>query len=337
MRNEKGSKVKEKVLETIEKYSLIQNGDKLVLGVSGGPDSITMLDILCKIKKEEKIKFEIVVAHINHQIRKEANEDEKYVKEFCEKNEIKFFVLRIDVKEYANNNKIGLEEAGRKVRYDFFDEVMKLTNSNKIAIAHNKNDKVETIIMNIFRGSGIYGLRGIEPKRKDKYIRPLIECERKEIEEYCEENHLEPRIDKTNFENDYTRNKIRNIVLPYVEKEFNPNFIETLNRLSDVAEETERYLEYETKKIYEKIIISSESKKVVLDLREFNKQDILIQKRIILYSIGKVLGNVQNIEKVNVEDIIKLCHNNIGNKYLKPNKKIKVLVNKGKIFFEEVI
>ena len=191
----------EKVKETIKKYNLIENGDRLVLGVSGGPDSITMLDILNKLKNSD-----------------ESTDDEKYVENYCKKNGIKFYLQRIDVNEYANNNKMGTEEAGRKIRYEFFDEVMKVTNSNKIAIAHNKNDKIETIIMNIFRGTGLLGLKGIEPKRNDKYIRPLIECERKEIEEYCEKNNLNPRIDKTNFSNDYTRNKVRNVVLPYIEK-----------------------------------------------------------------------------------------------------------------------
>ena len=143
-----------------------------------------MLDILCKIKKENEINFDLVVAHINHMIREEAIDDEKYVEDYCKKNQIKFYAQRIDVKKYANNNKIGLEEAGRKLRYDFFEEVMKLSQANKIAIAHNKNDKAETIIMNIFRGSGISGLKGIEPERCNKYIRPLIECERKEIEQY---------------------------------------------------------------------------------------------------------------------------------------------------------
>ena len=164
-----------KVFETITKFKLIQDGDKIVLGVSGGPDSICMLDILNQLKND-KIKFDIIVAHINHQIREEANQDEKYVQNYCKKNNIKFCVQRIDVKKYANNNKIGLEEAGRKLRYIFFDEVMKLNNGNKIAIAHNKNDKIETIIMNEIRGCGLSGLKGIEPMRNNRIIRPLIEC-----------------------------------------------------------------------------------------------------------------------------------------------------------------
>ena len=191
--------MKEKVLETIKKYNLIVDKDKIVLGVSGGPDSISMLDILRKIKEEKIIDFEIVVAHINHMIREEAIEDEKYVQKYCENHNIECYIKRIDVQKIANNKKIGTEEAGRNARYEFFDEIMQKTASNKISIAHNKNDKIETIIMHLLRGSGISGLKGIEPIRDNKYIRPLIECERKEIEQYCEYNKLEPRIDKTNF------------------------------------------------------------------------------------------------------------------------------------------
>ena len=325
--------MEQKVLKTIKKYNLIEDGDKIIVGVSGGPDSISLLDILNRIQKNQTIIFDIIAVHINHQIREEANDDEKYVEEYCKKNKIKFYSKRIDVIKYANNNKIGLEEAGRKVRYDFFDKILKKENANKIAIAHNKNDKAETIIMNIIRGSGISGLRGIEPKRDEKYIRPIIECERNEIEKYAKDNNLNPRIDKTNFENDCTRNKIRNIVLPYIKKEFNPNIVETMNRLSEVAIETDEYIKKQVMEIYNKIKIEENKGNIILNLKEFNTKDKIIREKLLMLAISKTLGNSQNIEKVNIEDIIKMCENNIGNKYLMPNKNIKILVNKGKIFF----
>lgn len=324
--------LKEQVLNTIKKYDLINENDKIICGVSGGPDSICMLDILKDLKKE--LNFEIIVCHVNHLIREEAISDEEYVKKYCKENEIKCYIKRIDVKNYANNNKQGTEEAGRTVRYEFFEEILKKEKANKIAIAHNKNDKVETIIMNILRGSGVSGLKGIEPERNNKYIRPLIETQRLEIEKYCEENSLNPRIDKTNFINDCTRNKIRNIVLPYIKEEFNPNIIKTICRLSDVIKEEDEYLEQISIDIFNKIKIREEKGKIVLNLKEFNKQNIVIKKRIIIYAIEKAVGNVQNIEKVNIDDIIKLCEKNIGNKYIMPNKNTKILVNKGQIFFE---
>ena len=324
--------LKEQVLNTIKKYDLINENDKIICGVSGGPDSICMLDILKDLKEE--LKFELIVCHVNHLIREEAISDEEYVVNYCKVNNIKYYVKRIDVKKYADNNKQGTEEAGRNVRYEFFEEILQKEGANKIAIAHNKNDKIETIIMNMLRGSGISGLKGIEPKRENKYIRTLIETERTSIEEYCEEKNLRPRIDKTNFINDCTRNKIRNVVIPYIKNEFNPNIINTMDRLSSIIEEENRYLEKITIDVFEKLKIKEEKGHLVLKLKEFNKQDIVIKKRLILYAINKTIGNVQNIEKVNINDIIKLCEKNIGNKYLMPNKNIKILVNKNQIFFE---
>ena len=328
--------LKKHVLETIKKYNLIEQNDKIVCAVSGGPDSICMLDILRRIKEEKQINFDIVVCHINHMIRVEATADEQYVENYCKKNDIPFFVKRVDVKKIAEANKQGTEEAGRKVRYDFFEEIFQKENATKIAIAHNKNDKIETIIMNVFRGSGISGLRGIEPIRDNKFIRPLIETERTEIEKYCEDNRLNPRIDKTNFINDVTRNKIRNIVIPYIKNEFNPNFINTLNRLSNVITEEDEYMKKRTIEVYTKIKIQEKEGYIVLDLKEFNKQEEVIRKRLIIYTIAKTIGSAQNIEKVNIEDIIKLCSNNIGNKYLTPNKNIKISVGKGQVVFEKI-
>ena len=356
-----------KVLDTIKKYHLIETGDKLVLGVSGGPDSITMLDILLKIKQEKQIAFDMVVAHVNHMIREEANEDEEFVKKYCIKNNIQFFSKSIDVQKIANTNKISTEEAGRYVRYDFFDEVLEKMHGTKIAIAHNKNDKVETIIMNELRGCGIQGLKGIEPVR-EHYIRPLIECERKEIEEYCMENHIEPRMDKTNFENIYTRNKIRNIVIPYIQQEFNPNIIETMDRLSNLVTEQEVYIKKQTKIVYEKILLeenipfhqnlkskeneeeqisekrneemfqnTNDKEYIVLDLKGFNKQEKVIKSNLILYTITRLFHTTQGIEKIHIEDIIKLCTNNIGNKFLMPNKHLKVFIKNGKIKFSKEI
>lgn len=323
--------MKNKVIETIKKYKLIEAGDKIVLGVSGGPDSISMLNILNEIKDE--FDFKIYVAHINHLIREEAIDDEKFVENYCKKNDIPFFCKRAEVQKIAKTQKIGTEEAGRNVRYEFFEEVCSKVGANKIAIAHNKNDKIETIIMHLLRGSGLSGLKGMQPIRDNKYIRPLIECERNEIEQYCEENKLEPRIDKTNFENEYTRNKIRNIVIPYIKNEFNPNIIETVDRLSQVATDESNYIDNQAQNIYKKILVEKKEKEIILNWKEFNKQEKVIKNRIILYTVKQLLGSTQGIEKIHIEAIIKLCDNNIGNKFLTPNKKIKILVNDKKIFF----
>lgn len=387
--------MKNKVLNTIKKYNLIQENDKIVIGVSGGPDSMCLLHILNGLK--EKLNFEIVVAHINHMIRKEAEEETQYVKNFCDKLGIKCYIKRIDVIDKSNKEKIGTEEAGRKARYDFFEEVLNIVNANKIATAHNENDNAETVLMNIFRGAGTSGLKGIEPIRDNKYIRPIIECERSEIEEYCRVNKLQPKIDKTNFENVYTRNKIRNVLIPEIKKQFNPNIIESLNKLSILSRQENNFIQEYAKNIMENELIvekdlenlqqsrnekqnnkicreqmqkekiakdklqkgqmqknqiekeemqrkqlqkeqiskekTQNNKSIVLNLKKFNQLDDVIKNRIVLEAIQRVLGSTQGIEKIHVDDIVKLCSKNIGNKYLTPNKNIKVLVKDGNITF----
>lgn len=324
--------MEEKILEIIKRYNLIENGDKIVVGVSGGPDSITLLNVLKNIKEKEIIKFNLVVCHINHMIREEAISDEKYVEEYCKKNNIEFFAKRIKVEEMAEKEKIGTEEAGRKARYEFFNEILNKTNANKIATAHTANDNAETVLMNIIRGSGTLGLKGIEAKN-GKLIRPLIECKRSKIEKYCKDENLNPRIDKTNFENIYTRNKVRNMLIPYIENNFNPNIIEAINRLSDLSKQENDFLEKLTKEAYKKILVEQKKNEIILDLNSFNSQEIVIKNRLVLYTINILFGTRSGIEKKHIEDIIKLCSNNIGNKFLIPNKKVKILVKNKKIFF----
>ena len=286
--------MKNKIIQTIKKYELIQKGDKIVVAVSGGPDSMCMLNILVELVKNEAEdrfrKVQIVVAHVNHQIRKEAVEDEQYVKKYCEKNQIEFYLKSIDIQKMANTNKIGTEEAGRIARYEFFQEVLEKTKATKIAVAHNKNDKIETIFMHLLRGSGVEGLKGIEPKR-GKIIRPLIECERREIEKYCEDKKLEPRIDKTNFDNTYHRNKVRNVVIPYIQQEFNPNIINTIDRFSNITILENEYMEKQTEKIYQELLLEENQEKIEIHLKKFNLQEKVIKARLIRYIIKRLFRN----------------------------------------------
>ena len=344
--------LEDKVLDTINKYGMIKKNDKVVIGVSGGPDSMTLLNILNNLK--EKIEIEIYVAHINHMIREEADEETEYVKEFCERIGVSFFFKRVDVESEAEKLKIGTEEAGRNIRYEFFIEVANKVGANKIATAHNSNDNAETVLMNIIRGSSISGLKGIEKVRDEKFIRPIIECNRDEIEEYCKINNLNPKYDKSNLENIYTRNKIRNMLIPFIKKEFNPNIIEGINRLSSIAYEEEQFINKIVEKEYKKLLISvnknseerennktknktniktNNRKEIVLNMKEFNILDYVIKAKIILYAISQVSGSATGIGKIHIDDIIRLCNNNIGNKFLIPKKGIKVYVKKGKIFF----
>lgn len=340
--------LEDKVLQTINNYNMINENDKIVVGVSGGPDSISLLYVLNNLQK--KLNIKIYVAHINHMIRKEAEEESQYVEQNCEKLKLEFYMKKIDVQAEAKRLKIGTEEAGRNIRYEFFEEVAQKVGANKIATAHNSNDNAETVLMNIIRGTSISGLKGIEKVRDGKYIRPLIECSRAEIEEYSTINDLRPKYDKSNNENIYTRNKVRNLLIPYLQKEFNPSIVEGINRLSNIAVEEEHFINKIVENEYERLLINvnekdksyenaetrnglEKRKQIILNLKEFNKLDKVIKSRLILYTILKVYGTSAGIEKIHIDNIIKLCSNNIGNKFLSPRKGIKIYVKKGKIFF----
>lgn len=327
--------IEEKILNTIKEYQLIGPEDVVLVAVSGGPDSMCLLNSLLSLKDELKIK-EIAVAHVNHMIRKEAEEETKYVKEFCENKGIRFFVKYVDIPKISKKEKIGEEEAGRKERYNFFEEISEQINANKIAIAHNYNDNAETILMHLMRGSGLQGLVGIKPKLGN-YIRPIIQCRRDEIEQYCREQNLNPKFDKSNENNLYTRNKIRNKLIPYLQEEFNPNIIETLNRLSNLVSQEEDYIEKEIQRNYKNILIKKEENKISISSKGLIQLDKYISSRIILSIIKELFGNTKGVESIHIDDILKLCENNIGNKYLTPNKNIKVFIKSGIVSFEKVL
>ena len=322
--------ITEVIKNTIKKYNLIQEQDVIVVAVSGGPDSMCLLDNLINLKDELKIK-EIVVAHLNHMIRSEANSETEYVKEYCDKKNIRCFIKYVNIKKITQEQKIGTEEAGRNERYKMFDEVAKEVNATKIAIAHNLKDNCETVLMHLLRGSGTSGLSGIRPYSQGKYIRPLIKCSRESIEEYCKEQNLNPKYDKTNEDNTYTRNKIRNELIPYIQKKINPNIIETIDRLSELIGYEEAYIEKQLENAYKEMLISQEKEKIILNLKKFNNSDYIIKSKIIMHTIKELFGSTKGIEKKHIEDIIKLCSNNIGNKYLTPNKNTKVFVKNKQI------
>ena len=357
-------KLEQNFLDTIKENNLINKGDVIVVGVSGGPDSITLLTCLNKYKDYFEIK--LICAHINHLIRKDSTEDEQFVENVCEKMGIKCYVKRAEVEKIAKEQKKGSEEVGRKIRYDFFDIIAKKENANKIAIAHNMNDNAETMLLNIIRGSGMQGLEGIQAEEYGKYIRPLINCSREDIEEYCEKYNLQPRIDSTNKENIYRRNIIRNKLLPEI-KELNPNIVQSLSNLSKIVKVQNMHIKNEVENIYNRIATetpnvnnskeecngainktnNSESSlqktksrvgnetlgKIELHLLEFQKLGQSLKQNLIIYTINKVLGNARNIEKTNIDDIIKMCGRNIGNKYMYPNKNLKILIKNKKIIF----
>lgn len=294
----------EKVLETISKYNLINRGETVVVAVSGGPDSICLLHILHKISQNLDIK--LYVAHLNHQIRGlDAYLDSLYVMKFCEKLGVTCFIRSIDVPAFCEENKLGIEEGARKLRYEMFDEIKNKVGADKVAIGHNKSDQAETIIMRIMRGTGLQGLRGIEYKREDGVIRPILDLSREEIEKYCEEHNLSPRIDKTNLDDIYSRNKIRLKMIPYMKKEFNDNVVDNIVRMSSnlkvdsdyINEQVENAFSYSVKKYEDGVYIFTEY---------MDKFHLAIQNRLIFKSIKEILGDIKLIDKKHIEDVLSL-------------------------------
>mgnify|MGYP000852373627 FL=1 len=304
--------MKTKVLKTIREYNLIEDKDNIVVGVSGGPDSMTLLYVLLDIKKE--IHMNIYVAHVNHGVRgKEADEDEEYVRKISKSLGLPFYSKRIDMEGYAKENKLSSEEAGRKLRYEFFREILSSVGGGKIAVAHNKNDQAETLLMRFLRGTGIDGLKGMEYKKGD-IIRPLLDISRKEIEAYVSERHIQTRLDKTNLEPIYNRNKIRLELIPYIEKNFNPNIIETLSRTSKVMMLDSSFLEDYSWKIYYEIVKVQNESSIILDKGLFLKQDKSIMQRVIRNSILKINGSLQGFTERHISDIVNLFKDNTTGK-----------------------
>lgn len=226
------------VLETILKYDMISKGDSVCVGLSGGADSVCLLCVLDSLKDE--LNISLSACHINHKLRGEDSEkDMRFVKELCERKNIPLSVFEIDIAKEANLRKIGLEQCGRQVRYECFKNCGKI-----IATAHNACDNAETVLLNLTRGSALEGLTGIPPINKKngmKIIRPLINCQRSEIEEYLSEKNQDFVTDKSNFEPVYNRNIIRLNVIPELKK-INPSFEKAVERMNEIVGDDARFL-----------------------------------------------------------------------------------------------
>lgn len=302
----------EKVLGTINKYNLIQDGDSIVLGLSGGPDSVCLLHILNRLK--EKLDIEIYAAHLNHQIRGiEAQKDALYIADLCEKMGVTFFVKSINVPKYCEDNGLSVEEGARKLRYEMFYEIMHKTKSNKIAIGHNLNDQAETVLMRMMRGTGLQGLKGIDHVRDNVIIRPILDIDRADIEKYCEDHDLNPRIDKTNLQSIYTRNKIRLELIPYMKDNFNPNIIESIVRMSNSLRSDNDYIEQEAE-IKFKEVSSLKENSAEIELKDYLNLHNAIKVRVLRNAIKHILGDTNFVDQKHIDDIIELEGENKVNK-----------------------
>ena len=298
----------EKFKNFIEENKLIEKGDSIVSAVSGGSDSVFMLEMLLAIKDDYNLK--IIVSHVNHGLRgAEAQRDEDFVKKLAEKNRLIYEVEHIDMAGYAKEHSLTCEEAGRKLRYLFFEEIKEKYKADKVAIAHNENDVAETTFLNIFRGTGLDGLESI-PLRRDFYIRPILCFEKSEILDFLKENNIHYVDDSTNFTNDYKRNMIRNEIIPFIKKNFNENIVSSMSRLASIAKENNLYLEDIINDKYINIVNAN-----TISREGFNELNHYEKTLVLRKFLRENLNYLNNISKDNIEDMINLISLDSGKKY----------------------
>ncbi|WP_207736476.1 tRNA lysidine(34) synthetase TilS [Fusibacter ferrireducens] len=292
------------MLETIYNHQLIEEHDKIVVGLSGGPDSLALIHALYHFR--ESLQIELVAVHINHMFRGVlADADEDFVKNFCKLHQIPMYSYRIDVGEYAKEIGTSFEDAGRRVRYQYFEKVLIKENAQKIAVAQNKNDLIETFFINLFRGSGVDGLASIDYKRDQIYIRPLLDVDRNAIEAYCLENALNPRRDHTNDENDYLRNKIRNDLLPSLKMVYNPSLDQTLYKTIKIMKREKAFWQKHSELLF-KESCKGEENKVRISKKAYDLMHEAEKLQLLRYAISKVRGNLTNISSDILEQILLL-------------------------------
>ncbi|MBC8587941.1 tRNA lysidine(34) synthetase TilS [Paratissierella segnis] len=286
------------VLENIHRYNLITKGDNVVIGLSGGPDSMALLYCLYEIQKE--LDFNIVAAHVNHGVRGEdALIDQLFTEDVCNRLKIPYHTINVDMNKYGKEKGITAEEAGRELRYGFFRNLLKDLGGGKIAVAHNKNDQAETLLMRIMRGTGIDGLKGMEFKSGD-IIRPILNISRDEIEKFIKTNDIETVLDKTNLFPIYSRNKVRLELIPYIEKNFNSNIIEALWRLSQTSSLDVEFLDDYCEKKFKLMVKEIQDDCIIIDGDLFGSEQKGIKQRLLRMFVLKLTGSLQGFTEQHI-------------------------------------
>lgn len=279
---------------------MLDYGDNVVVGVSGGADSLALLFSLLKLKDEYGLK--LFVAHINHGLREEARGEADYVRALCETGDVPFYLKEVDINALSKEYSMGTEEAGRKVRYDFFKELTELVGGGKIAVAHNQNDLAETMLFNLARGTGIKGLSSIPPKRAN-VIRPFLCVDRKEIEEFLSCEGVEFCTDKSNFTSEYTRNRIRNIILPSLTENVSKKTVEHMAVTASMLREINEYLEKACDKAFEACLIREDDNGLTYSKERLLKEDEYIQKCLVKRAIDELLPGNRDITHIHLESV----------------------------------
>lgn len=297
-----------KVKTTINQNKLLHQGDAVIVGVSGGADSVALISLLHALRYE--LGFSLHIAHYNYNLRRGSKADQRLVECLAEK-----YNIPCAVKCWDKNKKIpkgSLEEIARQARFDFFIKLAKQKNANVVALAHTQNDQAETVLMRLLRGSGLQGLRGILPRRNINnvpFIRPLLGIKRKEIEAYLTKNKIAFRTDATNKQTQFFRNKVRLNLIPLLRQGYSPNIESILTSLADTAAVDYDYLEIQAQHIFQKISNFSQSqKKVQIDLSAFVKVHQALQRMVVRKGIEQLKGDTKSFtlsHMMECEDLVK--------------------------------
>ncbi len=292
-----------KVAETIADYSLVNQGDKVLVGFSGGPDSVALLHILSRLSRKLGIKLGAV--YLNHLLRRRAAQKEaRFCADFCGRLSVSFYYEEADINVLAEKEKAGIEEIARRHRYRVLTTLAQDKGYDKVAVGHHRDDRVETILFNLFRGSGRQGIIGMPPKRQN-IIRPLFDINREEIMEYLQVNNLAYMIDRSNLSRKFTRNRIRHRLLPLIKKEIADRADENIIRFSDIMAGEEDFLYQKSHRLYQKVTSKTPGGKIRLDLTEFMGYDLWLKRRLAMQLLDEI--GLWDAEYADVERILALA------------------------------
>ncbi len=295
----------EKVSQTIKSNRLLDSEDRVLVALSGGPDSVALLHLLAKLKNELKLK--IFAVYINHQIRpRSAKKEEKFCGALCTRLDVGFQIISENIPKLSRKVRKGIEETGRDFRYEQFDRLASELNCNKIALGHHLDDRVETVLFRIFRGTGRTGLQGI-PIRRGKYIRPLFDVSKNEILKYLRQNKIKYFVDHSNAQVEYTRNFIRHRLLPLIRIKINANVDNSIRNLIDTISEEEKFLESNVERANAACVSFTSAGKLIIDLKKFSAYDLWIQRRLLRRCIVKASGSETFPDKETIDKILAIA------------------------------
>jgi tRNA(Ile)-lysidine synthase len=293
------------VEQTVTTYGMLKPGDSVLVGVSGGPDSVALFHSLLTFVP--RFSLRLGVAHLNHCLRQnDSDKDAEFVASLAGRFDIPFYIHKANVRNYQLENKLSLEEAARRVRYTFLNTEAEKNRFNKIALGHHFDDNAELVLMNLFRGSGPLGISGIPPVREGKIIRPLIQSNRSEIIDFLDQNGIKYISDVSNRDTKFLRNRIRHDLIPLLKTFYNPKISQSLNRLASITSAEEEWIEDLIHPLFEKAAINIQDGQIALSVSILNQIHVAAQRRIIRKAISKIKGNVRRIGLNHIDSAINL-------------------------------